>query len=85
MIRVKFKNKTSQKANKRLKNKARIRKKVNGHAERPRLAVYRSGRHVYAQIIDDASGKTLAAFSTLEGELKTKNVDSGETGGHGSR
>lgn len=76
MIRIKLKNKTSQKVTKRLKNRARIRKKVDGAAERPRLAVYRSGRHIYAQIIDDSNGKTLVSFSTLEGEIKTKNKES---------
>jgi large subunit ribosomal protein L18 len=76
VIRIKLKNKTSYKVNKRLKNKARIRKKVDGHPERPRLAVFRSGRHVYAQIIDDQSGKTLVSYSTLEGGLKNKNIDS---------
>jgi len=76
MIRIKLKNKTSHKVSKRLKNRARIRKKVDGAADRPRLAVYRSGRHVYAQIIDDSNGKTLVAFSTLEGEIKTKNIES---------
>jgi large subunit ribosomal protein L18 len=44
----------------------RIRKKVNGTAERPRLAVHFSGRHVYAQVIDDEAGKTLTSVSTLE-------------------
>jgi large subunit ribosomal protein L18 len=76
VIRIKLKNKTAHKATKRLKNKARIRKKVDGHSERPRLCVYRSGRHIYAQIVDDTVGKTLVSFSTLEGELKTKNIDS---------
>ena len=76
MIRLKLNNKTAHKVTKRLKNKARIRKKVDGHAERPRLSVFRSGRHVYAQIIDDASGKTLVSFSTLEGDIKSKNVSS---------
>jgi large subunit ribosomal protein L18 len=76
VIRIKLKNKTSHKVTKRLKNRARIRKKVDGAAERPRLCVHRSGRHIYAQIIDDAAGKTLVAFSTLEGEIKTKNRDS---------
>ncbi len=76
MIRIKLKNKTSFKANKRLKNKARIRKKVDGTTERPRLTVYRSGKHMYAQIVDDTTGKTLVAFSTLEGEIKSKNVES---------
>lgn len=75
MIRLKMKNKTSHKVTKRLKNRARIRKKVDGSVERPRLTVYRSGRHVYAQIIDDSTGKTLAAYSTLEGDLKTKNIE----------
>ncbi len=75
MIRLKTKNKTAHKVTKRMKNKARIRKKVDGDQERPRLCVYRSGRHVYAQIIDDAAGKTLVAFSTLEGNLKSKNIE----------
>jgi len=74
VIRIKLKNKTAHKVNKRLKNKARIRKKVDGHSERPRMCVFRSGRHVYAQIVDDAAGKTLVAFSTLEGNLKGKNL-----------
>lgn len=43
----------------------RVRKKVFGTPERPRLAVYRSNRHIYAQIIDDFAGRTLAAASTL--------------------
>lgn len=76
MIRIKLKNKTSPKVTKRLKNRARIRKKVDGAADRPRLAVYRSGRHIYAQVIDDSNGKTLVSFSTLEGEIKTKNKES---------
>lgn len=44
----------------------RIRKKISGTAERPRLAVYRSNKEIYAQIIDDQSGKTLAAASSLK-------------------
>ena len=44
----------------------RIRKKVRGTAERPRLAVYRSLNHIYAQVIDDVNGKTLANASTTE-------------------
>lgn len=51
----------------------RIRKKVSGTAERPRLAVFRSLNHIYAQIIDDVSGKTLAAASTTEKDLKGKS------------
>jgi large subunit ribosomal protein L18 len=54
----------------------RIRKKVRGSAERPRLAIYRSVNHIYAQIIDDDAGRTLAAASTAEKDLK------GSTGGN---
>jgi large subunit ribosomal protein L18 len=54
----------------------RIRKKVSGTAERPRLAVFRSLNHIYAQVIDDVNGKTLAAASTTEKDLK------GSTGGN---
>lgn len=56
----------------------RIRKKVVGTTERPRLAVYRSTNHIYAQVIDDLSGKTLVAASTVEKAFKGKtggNVD----------
>lgn len=49
----------------RKKRKTRIRKKVNGTAERPRLVVFRSSKHIYAQIIDDVAGVTLASASTL--------------------
>ena len=52
----------------------RIRKKVSGTAERPRLAVHFSARHVYAQVIDDDAGKTLAAVSTLQKDLAGKKA-----------
>jgi large subunit ribosomal protein L18 len=61
---------TLEKVNSRIRRKKRIRKKVNGTPERPRLSVFRSAKHIYAQIIDDARGKTLAAASSLEKELK---------------
>ncbi len=48
----------------------RIRKKVTGSAARPRLAIFRSDKHIYAQAIDDASGKTIAHVSTLDAGLK---------------
>ena len=47
-----------------------IRKRLSGSAERPRLAIFRSSKHIYAQVIDDFAGKTLAAASTLHEEVK---------------
>ena len=51
----------------------RIRKRVSGTAERPRLSVYRSSKHIYAQLIDDRSGKTLVAASTREKDLPSSS------------
>ena len=48
----------------------RVRKKITGTAQRPRLAVYRSNRHIVAQVIDDTTGHTLAAASSLETDLR---------------
>jgi large subunit ribosomal protein L18 len=58
----------------RLRVHDRIRKKIAGQAERPRLSVYRSLNHIYAQIIDDASGTTLVAASTVEGAKAGKTT-----------
>lgn len=56
----------------RRRNRYRIRKKVHGSGVRPRLAVFRSDRHIYAQVIDDEAGRTLAHASTLDEALKDK-------------
>lgn len=57
----------------RLKRRFRVRKKINGTAARPRLSVFRSSKHIYAQLIDDATGTTLAQASSLDKELGLKN------------
>ncbi len=59
----------------RLRRKIRVRKKVYGTPQRPRLSVYKSLKHIYAQIIDDTQGKTLAAASSLDPALKAKLED----------
>ncbi len=51
---------------------ARVRKKVSGTAARPRLSVYRSTNHIYAQVIDDVKGNTLCAASTVEKDIAAK-------------
>ena len=53
--------------------KERIRKKISGSTERPRLTIYKSLKHMYAQVVDDSSGKTLAFASSLSKELKGKD------------
>ena len=53
---------------------ARVRRKVSGTPECPRLAVYKSGKHIYAQLIDDVSGNTLAAASSLDKGIKGQKV-----------
>lgn len=58
----------------RRKRHMRIRARLNGNQERPRLCVYRSNKHIYAQIIDDVSGNTLVAASTLEDETKVEKT-----------
>mmetsp|Transcript_24521 Transcript_24521/g.11737 ORF Transcript_24521/g.11737 Transcript_24521/m.11737 type:complete len:126 (+) Transcript_24521:855-1232(+) len=62
-----------QKSIKRLRRKKNVRKKIFGDKEKPRLTVYRSLKHIYAQIIDDKQGKTLISCSTLDKNLDLKS------------
>jgi large subunit ribosomal protein L18 len=69
---IKISKHTAQKKQTRFKRKKRIRGRLEGTPERPRLAVYRSNQHIYVQIIDDNKGVTLASASTSEEELRGK-------------
>ena len=60
----------NNKQTKRLRRKRSIRKKINGTAARPRLSVFRSSAHMYAQVIDDVSGATLVSASTLCADIR---------------
>ena len=65
----------SPKSAARLRRQVRVRKKVFGAPERPRLVVTRSARHIYAQVIDDTQGRTLASASTMEATLRAGTGD----------
>lgn len=58
----------------RIKRHTRIRKRITGTAERPRLAVFRSNKHLYAQLIDDVAGRTLASASTVDPSLRSGSM-----------
>jgi large subunit ribosomal protein L18 len=65
-MKITLKKKTDWKENSRKIKKARVRKKVFGTEERPRLAVFRSSKHIYAQLVNDTTGKTLFSASSLK-------------------
>jgi large subunit ribosomal protein L18 len=66
---------TASRVRSRLRRQARGRKKVTGTADRPRLVVTRSSRHISAQVVDDTLGKTLVHASTMETDLRAKSGD----------
>ena len=66
--------KTNRKAE-RIRRHIRVRTKISGTAERPRLCVYRSNKNLFVQVIDDVNGVTLAQASTLDKEVKTKHAN----------
>jgi large subunit ribosomal protein L18 len=70
--------KTNPRQQARLKRKKRIRKKISGSPERPRLSVFRSSQHIYAQLIDDFNGATLAAVSTMDPEIRQQEKVKGK-------
>ena len=74
-MRAVFKSKWNKKLKNRLKKRLRIRKKVSGDEVRPRLCVYKSTKNIYAQMIDDQTGKTLVSASTLQDKIKSRGKD----------
>lgn len=66
---------TKQKEERRQKLKWRIRSKISGTAERPRLSVYRSNKAIYAQLINDTTGETLVSASTMDNKLSGTKVE----------
>lgn len=78
-MRITFKKHTGVKQTARLKKKLRIRKKVAGDTAKPRLCIFRSAKHIYAQIIDDTKGTTIVSASTLDVDgLKGANKESAQ-------
>jgi len=73
--------KTHPKVRARMRRRMRIRKKISGRAARPRLSVFRSNRHIVAQLIDDERGVTIAAASSFSKDLRDtiKDIEGGKT------
>ena len=74
-ITLKHQRHLSARAKSRLRRQIRGRKKINGTAERPRLVVTRSSKHITVQVVDDLVGKTMAYASTMEGDLRSFDGD----------
>ena len=73
-------NRQKDKRLKRIRRHRRVRKRVVGTEERPRLAVFRSSKHIYAQLIDDTAARTLAAASSLQPDLRKELGEAGAAG-----
>lgn len=65
-------NRSEERTESRRRIRSRVRRRVKGSGERPRLAVFKSGKHIYAQVIDDDAGKTLVAASSRDKDVKGK-------------
>jgi large subunit ribosomal protein L18 len=74
-ITLKHQRHLSARAKSRLRRQIRGRKNISGTAERPRLVVTRSSKHITVQVVDDVAGKTLASASTMEGDLRSFDGD----------
>ncbi|AQP49951.1 MAG TPA: 50S ribosomal protein L18 [Tessaracoccus flavescens] len=77
-ISIKHTKSLAPKTASRARRQLRARKKINGSADRPRLVVTRSSRHLFVQVIDDKQGKTLASASTMEADLRSADGDKSE-------
>lgn len=82
-MKLKFGKHTSVKVIGRRKNKVRIRKKISGSDARPRLSVFKSSKHIYAQLVDDVTGKTIVSASSLKEAGATGNIDTAKKVGAG--
>jgi large subunit ribosomal protein L18 len=71
---------SAKQRNARIRRHTRVRKKVRGTADRPRLAVFRSNKHITAQVIDDVTGRTLASASTTSTGLRSEGDTGNKTG-----
>ena len=77
-ISIKHSKTLAPKSASRARRQLRGRKKINGSAERPRLVVTRSARHLFVQVIDDVQGQTLASASTMEADVRGAEADKSE-------
>lgn len=78
MLVVKNLRKKNPKTAARVRRKISIRKRIHGTPERPRLSVFRSVKHIYAQVVDDTTGRTLATASSVEKDLRAKKLKKSE-------